>query len=1664
MKRYILLFLIIVVGSFLARAQYLQPNAITAGYATGSTPNYSIQSAFGQLFTENILLDSTQITEGFLQSEINVWVGDSLNYIEIGEIPDYNVWQNILTQFFVTSDSLGNGAIFSIEYDTTLFTGLIQIDSLNGHFKLMPNANDYTNFTITFKASKDTIVLEQEVPFAITAQLPPEAVAFGLEPVHDLPLGDDDQYIITTVMDTSQAGFNYTPGDALKLATIAGKEIVIEDGHANNIFNSYNNQKTTRRLTIVAETVIIKSQFYLPQTDVTIHARELIFIDPPGKSGEAFICTTPVTKTEPASGNGETGLKAGSITLHLRDFSAPNAWRFLLDGGSGQASVGDTIHKSGDGGSGGDFKCTLDLSPFVSVNGGPAGEISNQALPGNPGMPGTIGLMDYQMSWLHPLAMKTVLLHAKDAYLYGYLEFTKTVCDEYFTYVNDYQLLTDEWDSLPTQIRGDLVQQQQEFQTISQQIGNNKDFFGNPAGWVPLVSFEVTKAIFDQEIDRAIDVMYLSYWIKTKSTSMENKQAAMQNAKEKTKELLEYNLNAYTDIVGKIPSLQAKADAINVEVDSTLAWITRLEDEMVESAQAIAEEKNRPKKVKKWRKICNVAGKVMQVVPLYQPAMGAIGTGLETVSDMNFNDPLGSAIQLVGIGADLYQTDWQGSYGNLTNQMNALNPGNIDTISNLSGYVQNLAQYRRPISDILGIVNKKAENVKVSEEQIQAELSNLMAENSKFKELGIRIDSLKKVQVTFYADFMGAMEKSARLIDEIQEGALSIDALDVSVVELGNQMIYARAMDYLNGMEQRARNRLLKYHYYMAKAYEYRLVDGYPGELVLLGIYNKFQEFVTDNPDQLLSPEQFGALKAIYEEQLSSITEAIYEQFINNPPGSQSVTEYVFYPEEVAMLNNLNSGESVYINLFESDKGIFTLGEEDLRINNITINVEYHTEGGSPAPAGNFELYLYHSGESKIHKDGQVYAFRHYNEKTTNPLKWGMKMFASGTTQEINPSYASQSLLLSLIGSHNPTPNQIMLFSRPSAWADIELKKLINTTNNTKFIIDNLTLLVNYDFVQNQLNSVVEVRAGEKSSEKKAMTNETTKRVMALVGISKEDLAGRQNGRGFIMRPYLKNSTQTVTLTALETYNSYAFDSWEVYGKGSDKTNPDVYRNFQISIDLGQSRRAFLNYIYIEPVMEVVQDTIFATGDGDEKTITVHNIGNGILEWDVHSDENWISFPSGTHGEGDTLVNVDILANPGPEPRMAYVVVAAPDSPSNYLDTVWVVQEGGTDNVAIQLSEGWSGLSSYIQPDDTDIETVFQDISTEIEILQNLDGYYWPGQNVNTLQDWDMTTGYAIKTLTPAELYIAGNRNFSKTLDLSAGWSIIPVLSYCDVPANEIFGSVTGNLIIAKEVAGVNIYWPQFGINTIENLEPGNAYYVSLQSSGSITFEDCEQYKSVLISKSSKPKELDPWGKVTPSNNTHSIAIPKELINTSELRQGDILGVFSQEGLFVGGKEIQTGQGNYIMVFGEDLSEQQTSGIINGSKMVFKVYRPEIDQVFNVTATFTENLPQQGIFTTNGMSAFKSIRLSEEIETLFRIVPNPAREQVTIIWNQTEGDQGVIELFNTYGQRIETLFPQTKGLGLQQYSLDVSGFEKGTWMVRLSTGNRVGIKKLVIIK
>ena len=147
---------------------------------------------------------------------------------------------------------------------------------------------------------------------------------------------------------------------------------------------------------------------------------------------------------------------------------------------------------------------------------------------------------------------------------------------------------------------------------------------------------------------------------------------------------------------------------------------------------------------------------------------------------------------------------------------------------------------------------------------------------------------------------------------------------------------------------------------------------------------------------------------------------------------------------------------------------------------------------------------------------------------------------------------------------------------------------------------------------------------------------------------------------------------------------------------------------------------------------------------------------------------------------------------------------------------------------SVHVSPGWSGLSSHVEPLIDSVEDLFNPIVDDMVILLENGNMYWPGEDINTIVTWDPMHGYIIKMDDEATLVFVGNPVDNSTIQLAAGWNVIPVLSGVPVATTELFDPIGTNLNVVKEIGGGGIYWPGMDINTLPSLLPNKAYQVNV--------------------------------------------------------------------------------------------------------------------------------------------------------------------------------------------------------------------------------------------
>ena len=382
----------------------------------------------------------------------------------------------------------------------------------------------------------------------------------------------------------------------------------------------------------------------------------------------------------------------------------------------------------------------------------------------------------------------------------------------------------------------------------------------------------------------------------------------------------------------------------------------------------------------------------------------------------------------------------------------------------------------------------------------------------------------------------------------------------------------------------------------------------------------------------------------------------------------------------------------------------------------------------------------------------------------------------------------------------------------------------------------------------------------------------------------------------------------------------------------------------------------------------------------------------------------------------------------------------------------------------LNIPAGWSGISGYIDPMNKGVDNMFSTHIPDFVILASLSGFYYPDGGTNTIGDWDYETGYKVKAGSAFDVTLTGTKISPPEVSLFTGWNLMPVLTSCGCPTEEVFDPMD-QLEIVKEVAGPNIYWPQYGISSLENLAAGNAYMVLMNDNAGFTYPECTK-SSTPAQPQEKPTNYSPWNNINYTASSHAIAFPAEVLSGSGIQPGDLIGVFTPEGLCAGRTEVAEISANKALVaFANDETTIGKDGFGFGEMLVFKVFRPSTNEEMELEIEYNSALPNMGIFADQGLSAAKNLKLQTsdvgELQALaIEVYPNPSNGVFNLTMSHWPPKMQV-HIMDTKGRVIE-IFSTGKKLDGSAFEFDFSHLPKGVYFLKLVDYGILEMKKIVI--
>lgn len=1204
---------------------------------------------------------------------------DSLPHYEIEHIPNQTVrFFEDGVGFYLTADSLhSSNVVYSYEVDQAPI-GSFEFNATTGRFKFYPDAGDYMPFTVTFTATSGWNSLAQAVQFNIMPEVVPEYLA--IQNLGEMPSAQDYTILDTIPARTQTHLFLNNDNRTVHSYSISGKDIVFDNNVMNKVWGLSGNENLPPRynlyeLNIFAERLYIRSALTFPHTNVNIYARELIFED--NGNEIASINTTPLANELNTNEIGMDGESAGNITLNIKSLKADYAKRFILNGAQGQCANRNGI--PGDGGNGGVLIAPINIESYCDFSRGSAGlkyDVEGRAGYGSIIGAGQVGenghfeLASDKYSWIHPYYIAAVIRHIHDSYLNNYFSYSKTTANYYYNLINEFEL-SDEWEDLDATLRVELQDQKTELEGMLYKLNENLDYFGNPLGWAPMLSFEVLLTNYNNEIDRAMPTLYLNYWLQHIDQSLENWVAASQFAADETQSEIVATQSQINSLIGDIPVLEDKITVLQNQIEATTNRLEQIKAELLRKATHNVKKKNR------LNKAFGIFKAAVNCIPVYGQIASGVMSVVQKASDyFGISDTYGYEDALT----DTYQQITNFNYGSaLETIKQAIDSIDLERLGHtghqLKDSYNSLKEAIGPVYSSITNLHQVLAKSSAPNDQVQAEFDRLCSESAEYQNIKNEIVVLQRSYEEFAAILTQTFVNIVDLTSEVSNEMVTLDALRNDVFN-GNSKRDLQAMQCVEKMRQRAMNRLVKYHYYMRKAYEYRLLRPYQGEYSLENMYNRLEIMI----DQTIQSQgnnfdnttpagftEYNTLSSLFRNELSGIIEDVIDELVYNAP-EQTVTIPIVIPKEE--LDKINTNEDYILNLFEL--GVFSPEEENIRIVNFDVfYMDAHMEGNG-GYSSYMDLDLKHNGISRFRKNGEVYWFNHLSKSMDNPYPhtWSVRynpILHQATT--ISPSFASQSLLYSLLGGN---AQNIMLFSRPAAWSDIIMSKKVHTTGNADIVIDSLVLTLQYDFTTrpNQIRNI---------------DITTSDGLLPYITCSEADRNGRSNGKGSFYRSYTR-SHGSVTFTAMEKHGTYHFVNW------TDRVGNVVSENTELTITKWTDQFYRANYERRIPVISVA-DTIYVSSGGGEYVVQIQKVGLSDIEMDWYVSDSlssWVHVNGIPEGIDDGYFTFTYEAMRNQNRRIDSLEILAPEI-AGMSKMIYIVQDESIMGISVSTNPEGAG-------------------------------------------------------------------------------------------------------------------------------------------------------------------------------------------------------------------------------------------------------------------------------------------------------------------------------------------------------------------------------------
>jgi hypothetical protein len=384
------------------------------------------------------------------------------------------------------------------------------------------------------------------------------------------------------------------------------------------------------------------------------------------------------------------------------------------------------------------------------------------------------------------------------------------------------------------------------------------------------------------------------------------------------------------------------------------------------------------------------------------------------------------------------------------------------------------------------------------------------------------------------------------------------------------------------------------------------------------------------------------------------------------------------------------------------------------------------------------------------------------------------------------------------------------------------------------------------------------------------------------------------------------------------------------------------------------------------------------------------------------------------------------------------------------------------------LPAGWNMISSYLNITQPALNDIFAEVSGNIIIMKNGMGQnYVPFYNINQIGNWNTVDGYMIKLNAPTQFSLTGTAVTPETtpIALDPTWNMISYLRTMPIPVANALTSLGSTVIIAKNGLG-QMYVPAYGINQIGNMNPGEGYYINVNTAESLIYPANGFLRAITGEElSPMPKHLIPI--ITRTGNNASLILNIDAEDNNEI------GIYNRNEELIGSGVVSNGKAA-ITIWGDDPTTQTVEGASENDLLTATILNTANGNASNIRLSDIRE-----IISGNSMNQFlyhkdallianaqvdelqNNVSVNVDGALNVNIMPNPFATMTSIAFVLPEAGNATIDVYSLQGDKVAN---DAYKAGVNTLSFNGSNLASGVYNLVVRFGTQQMTKLMIIAR